>query len=35
MSILDNPYAASKIIVFDWHVTFVDIHDAMYFVVNV
>ena len=34
MSILDNPYAAPKIIVFDWHATLVDTHDAMYCAVD-
>ncbi len=34
MSILDVPYAAPKTIIFDWHATLVDTHDAMYFAVD-
>ena len=30
MSILDVPQAAPVIIIFDWHATLVDTHDAMY-----
>lgn len=34
MSILDVPYAAPKTIIFDWHATLVDTHDAMYYAVD-
>ena len=34
MSILDVPYAAPKIIIFDWHATLVDTHDAMYYAID-
>lgn len=34
MSILDIPYAAPKTIIFDWHATLVDTHDAMYYAVD-
>ena len=34
MSILDVPYAAPKTIIFDWHATLVDTHDAMYLAVD-
>ena len=34
MSILDVPYAAPKVIIFDWHATLVDTHDAMYYAVD-
>lgn len=34
MSILDNPHTAPEIIVFDWHATLVDTHDAMYYAVD-
>ena len=34
MSILDLPHAAPTIIIFDWHATLVDTHDAMYLAVD-
>ncbi|QMU61031.1 MAG: HAD-IA family hydrolase [Gammaproteobacteria bacterium] len=34
MSILDVPYAAPKTIIFDWHATLVDTHDAMYYAID-
>ena len=34
MSIVDIPYAAPKIILFDWHATLVDTHDAMYLAID-
>jgi len=34
MSIVDIPYAAPKAILFDWHATLVDTHDAMYHAVD-
>lgn len=34
MSILDVPHAAPSVIVFDWHATLVDTHDAMYYAVD-
>lgn len=34
MSILDVPYSAPKTIIFDWHATLVDTHDAMYYAVD-
>ncbi len=34
MSIVDIPYAAPKIILFDWHATLVDTHDAMYHAID-
>lgn len=34
MSILDIPYAAPTIIIFDWHATLVDTHDAMYYAID-
>jgi len=34
MSIVDIPYAAPKVILFDWHATLVDTHDAMYHAVD-
>ena len=34
MSILDIPYAAPKTIIFDWHATLVDTHDAMYLAID-
>ena len=34
MSILNQPQAAPKAIIFDWHATLVDTHDAMYYAVD-
>jgi phosphoglycolate phosphatase len=34
MSIMDIPYAAPKIMLFDWHATLVDTHDAMYHAID-
>jgi phosphoglycolate phosphatase len=34
MSIVDIPYAAPRIILFDWHATLVDTHDAMYHAID-
>ena len=34
MSIVDMPYAAPKIMLFDWHATLVDTHDAMYYAID-
>ena len=34
MSILNLPQAAPKAIIFDWHATLVDTHDAMYYAVD-
>lgn len=34
MSILDLPYAAPTTVIFDWHATLVDTHDAMYYAVD-
>ena len=34
MSIVDIPYAAPKIMLFDWHATLVDTHDAMYHAID-
>ncbi len=34
MSILDVPSAAPETIIFDWHATLVDTHDAMYYAVD-
>lgn len=34
MSILDVPYAAPETIIFDWHATLVDTHDAMYYAID-
>ena len=34
MSIVDIPYAAPNIILFDWHATLVDTHDAMYHAID-
>ncbi len=34
MSILDIPYAAPTTIIFDWHATLVDTHDAMYLAID-
>lgn len=34
MTILDIPHAAPKTIIFDWHATLVDTHDAMYYAVD-
>ncbi len=34
MSIIEFPCAAPKIMLFDWHATLVDTHDAMYFAID-
>lgn len=34
MSIIDIPYAAPRVILFDWHATLVDTHDAMYHAID-
>ena len=34
MSILNQPKAAPKAIIFDWHATLVDTHDAMYYALD-
>ena len=34
MSILNLPHAAPRVMLFDWHATLVDTHDAMYYAVN-
>jgi len=34
MSILNVPYASPEVIIFDWHATLVDTHDAMYLAVD-
>ena len=34
MSILDVPYAVPTALIFDWHATLVDTHDAMYHAVD-
>ncbi len=34
MSILDIPYAAPTTVIFDWHATLVDTHDAMYYAID-
>jgi len=34
MSILNLPRAVPKVLLFDWHATLVDTHDAMYYAVN-
>jgi phosphoglycolate phosphatase len=34
MSILNLPHAVPKVLLFDWHATLVDTHDAMYYAVN-
>ena len=34
MSILDIPHAAPTVIIFDWHATLVDTHDAMYYAID-
>ncbi len=34
MTIVEIPYAAPKIILFDWHATLVDTHDAMYHAID-
>lgn len=34
MSLIDIPYAAPKVMLFDWHATLVDTHDAMYHAVD-
>lgn len=34
MSILNIPHAAPKVLLFDWHATLVDTHDAVYYAVD-
>jgi len=34
MSILNLPHAVPRVLLFDWHATLVDTHDAMYYAVN-
>lgn len=34
MSILNLPHAVPRVLIFDWHATLVDTHDAMYYAVN-
>jgi phosphoglycolate phosphatase len=34
MSILKLPHAVPRVLLFDWHATLVDTHDAMYYAVN-
>ena len=34
MSILDVPHAKPTVMIFDWHATLVDTHDAMYYAVD-